>query len=284
VRAIHVDCRATHAPCGFGRPGNSSEPRLAFETWQKYLTVTYGRLAASAGNDGGEEISRGELEALFLKHTYLASVARLLVCASLSKRKTTTALRDVAGEVLSGRFFESQGLANLVENDFFQWVRRAKAEAILAPIWERIIAQILSYDLGHLGEDVLKGVYQELVDPKDRHDLGEYYTPDWLCELVVGELMPPTGFVSILDPTCGSGSFLRAAIAHLLRANVNGSDAMRLQRVLESVVGIDVHPLAVTISRATYVLALGPLVKAAKRPVPFIDLHSLHLSCRARVL
>ena len=97
--------------------------------------------------------------------------------------------------------------------------------------------------------------------------MGEYYTPDWLCELVVAELMPPTGFVSILDPTCGSGSFLRAAIAHLLRANGNGSDASRLQRVLESVVGIDVHPLAVTISRATYVLALGPLVKAAKRPV-----------------
>ena len=139
--------------------GSSSEPRLAFETWQKYLTVTYGRLAASGENNEGEEISRGELEALFLKHTYLASVARLLVWASLSKGKTTAALRDVAGEVLSGRFFESQGLANLVENDFFQWVRRVKAEAILAPIWERIIAQILSYDLGHLGEDVLKGVY-----------------------------------------------------------------------------------------------------------------------------
>lgn len=31
--------------------------------------------------------------------------------------------------------------------------------------------------------------------------------------------------------------------------------------------GIDIHPVAVTISRATYVLALGPLVRAARKPI-----------------
>jgi len=245
----------------------SSEPRLAFETWQKYLTVTYGRLAGATENGRSEDLPSAELETLFLKHTYLASVARLLVWASLSKGKTAEALRDVADAVLSGRFFESRGLANLVENDFFQWVRRPKVESKLAPVWERIIDQMLTYNLGHLGEDVLKGVYQELVDPKDRHDLGEYYTPDWLCERIADELLPGSGFVRVLDPACGSGSFLRAAIAHFMRANPDGSDASRLAQVLDSVVGIDVHPLAVTISRATYLLALGPLARAARRPI-----------------
>ncbi len=71
----------------------------------------------------------------------------------------------------------------------------------------------------------------------------------------------------MLDPTCGSGSFLRAAISHLLNANLKGSDSVRLQSVLDHVVGIDIHPLAVTISRATYLLALGPLIKGTKRPI-----------------
>ena len=235
----------------------ASELRLAFETWQKYLTVTYGRLSGSGENGQSEDLPFAEIETLFLKHTYLASVARLLVWASLSKGKTTDALRDVAAEVLSGRFFESRGLANLVENDFFQWVRRPKIDTKLAPVWERIIDQILTYDLDHLGEDVLKGVYQELVDPKDRHDLGEYYTPDWLCERIASELLPKSGFARVLDPACGSGSFLRAAISHFVHGNPDGSDASRLAQVLDSVVGIDVHPLAVTISRATYLLALG---------------------------
>lgn len=250
-----------------------SEPRLAFETWQKYLTVTYGRLteAPSENEDEAlkerEGITASDLEVLFLKHTYLASVARLLIWASLSRGKSKGAFREVAMEVLSGQFFESQGLANLVEDDFFQWVRRPRAEGILAPVWERIIASILTYDLAHLNEDVLKGVYQELVDPKDRHDLGEYYTPDWLCERIVSEILPKKGFVSVLDPTCGSGSFLRAAITHLLHANPNGSDSVRLQSILDHIVGIDIHPLAVLIARTTYLLALGQLIKSSRRPI-----------------
>lgn len=59
------------------------EPRLAFETWQKYLTVTYGSLPESAEKDNGpsrdSEPRVSELELLFLKHTYLASIARFLV-------------------------------------------------------------------------------------------------------------------------------------------------------------------------------------------------------------
>jgi N-6 DNA Methylase len=208
-----------------------------------------------------------DLLRLFLKHTYLASLARLLIWASLSKGKTTMTLRETAKEILSGQFFEEQGIENLVEDDFFQWVRRPKAENVLAPVWERTLSQLGTYDLPHLNQDVLKGIYQELVDPKDRHDLGEYYTPDWLCERVVTELLPATGFVSVLDPSCGSGSFLRAAISHLLKANSSGSDVIRLQQILENVVGIDIHPLAVIIARATYLLAIRSLVKVSNRPI-----------------
>jgi hypothetical protein len=230
--------------------GQSPEPRLAFDTWQRYLTVTYGQLADQESDD---------LLRLFLKHTYLASLARLLIWASLSKGKTTTTLRETAKDILSGRFFEEQRIENIVEDDFFHWLRRAKAEAILAPVWERILSQLGTYDLALLNQDILKGVYQELVDPKDRHDLGEYYTPDWLCERIVAELLPAEGFVSVLDPSCGSGSFLRASITHLLNANPHG-----LRHILENVVGIDIHPLAVIIARATYLLAIRSVVKASK--------------------
>lgn len=242
------------------RVGSQKEPQTAFDTWRRYLTVTYGTLDSKAG---------AHLEALFLKHSYLASVARLLIWAALSKGKTgTKTLRDVARSVLSGEYFRAERrIDNLVEDDFFQWVRRPQAQEILAPVWERTIDQLLTYDLDSLNQDIFKGVYQQLVDPEDRHDLGEYYTPDWLCERIITEMLPKEGFPSVLDPTCGSGSFLRAAIAHVLAANPDGGDATRLRKVLDSIVGIDIHPLAVTIAKATYLLAVRDLVKATNRPI-----------------
>src|SRR5262249_41745952 len=45
------------------------------------------------------------------------------------------------------------------------------------------------------------------------------------------------------------------------------TDSDQLAKVLDHVVGIDIHPLAVIIARATYVLAIGPLVRRAKRPI-----------------
>ncbi|MGO9093655.1 MAG: Eco57I restriction-modification methylase domain-containing protein [Bryobacteraceae bacterium] len=242
------------------------EPALAFLNWQRYLTVTYGSLPKSGDEDqDATEIS--DIEELFLKHTYLASIARLMIWASLSKGESTESYREIAHGVLCGEYFRARGLANLVEEDFFQWIRSGEAERICEQIWERVVAQIETYDLSRLDQDVLKTVYQELVDPKDRHDLGEYYTPDWLCERIVAELLPKRGYVKTLDPTCGSGGFLRAAITHFLRCDPGAPDDVRLQSILEHVVGIDVHPLAVTIAKATYILALGRLVKAARRPI-----------------
>lgn len=253
----------------WSKASDEPEPRVAFETWQRYLTVTYGKLAESPTRtteiESGVEIS--ELEDLFLRHTYLSSIARLLIWAALSQGKTSQSLREVAKSVLSGDFFKSKRLANLVDDDFFHWIRNTQAEEILASSWERILSHLLEYDLARLSQDVLKGVYQQLIDPKDRHDLGEYYTPDWLCERIVVELLPKQGYKTVLDPSCGSGSFLRAAIAHFIEHNTSGSDADRLKAILSSVNGVDIHPVAVTISRATYVLALGPLVKAARKPI-----------------
>ena len=95
---------------GLGESQRGAGVKLAFETWQRYLTVTYGRLAetATAQKDAetGQEIS--ELENLFLRHTYLASIARLLIWASLSQGKGNDDLRKIAKDVLTGRYFQSK--------------------------------------------------------------------------------------------------------------------------------------------------------------------------------
>lgn len=233
--------------------GSHPEAKLAFDTWGRYLSITYGSLPSGEGP-------------LFLKHTYLASLARLLTWAALDPKTSDEPYAEVAQKVLSGDYFRQWQIDNMEDKDFFQWVHFPEAQSILAAFWERVLIQLHEYDVSRISEDVLKGAYQELVDPQDRHDLGEYYTPDWLCGQVVEALIPDEpGFPSVIDPTCGSGSFLRAAIAHLLETNKDRSKEERLRGILEGVVGIDIHPLAVTVARCTYLIAIRDLLGNTNR-------------------
>ena len=118
------------------------------------------------------------------------------------------------------------------------------------------------FDFSDVDEDILKGVYQELIDLDTRKRLGEYYTPDWLCERIVQEFdFKETD--RILDPACGSGSFLRAVIDKLKCDFPNAE----IESINDQVHGIDIHPLSVQIAKTTTLLALGKEVKNAKRPI-----------------
>ena len=64
----------------------------------------------------------------------------------------------------------------------------------------------------------------------------------------------------VLDPACGSGTFLFHAIRNFL-AEAKDADmdpAMRAVEVCAHVAGMDIHPVGVIIARVTYLLALAP--------------------------
>jgi len=164
--------------------------------------------------------------------------------------------------MLDGSIFQKRNIANFVDDDFFHWVTGDQSFRNLRKAFRLIAQEISRFDFTAVDEDVLKGVYQELIDLDTRHALGEYYTPDWLCERIVGEFTFAPGD-AILDPACGSGSFLRAAI-HRIRELHPGSS---VEDVNDMVYGIDIHPLSVQIAKTTLLLALGKGVIAAKRPI-----------------
>lgn len=223
-----------------------SELRVAYEQWSRFLSIAYGQFDNSPK--------------LFLVHTYLSVFAKFIAYSVLSKETATD--DDTIRGVLSGRIFDRLNVERFIEDDFFHWVEGDEFIALLRPMFRELGRQIDAYDFAEVREDILKGVYQELIDLETRHALGEYYTPDWLCERMLEEL-PLERTSSLLDPACGSGSFLRAAIARL-RDQFPDVGAEKLS---EQVVGIDIHPLSVLIAKTTVLLSLGDSVRRARRPV-----------------
>ena len=98
-----------------------------------------------------------------------------------------------------------------------------------------------------------------MIDAETRHRLGEYYTPDWLAQRMIEQNVADPLNERVLDPACGSGTFLFWAVRHVLAtADKEGlSNREALELVVNRVSGIDLHPVVVTLARVTYLLAIG---------------------------
>ena len=198
---------------------------------------------------GSADVSDDEM---FVRHSYLCQFAKILAFAV---RFGVGDIWQKMEGILDGKAFAILGFSNVGEQDFFSWVLAPEIRSRTLEVFSHIGASLAVYDLRHINEDLLKQLYQNLVEPETRHELGEFYTPDWLAELTLREIGFHPG-QSLLDPACGSGTFLFTAIRLLVEQGMTGQKLVNF--VLENVMGMDVHPLAVTIARINYMLAILP--------------------------
>ena len=239
----------------------------------------------------------------FAIHTYFSflvkAIARLVLERYAGGHLGTTPLTVLAnleGDALKrelerledGGISRTLGLMNLLEGDFFSWYLQAWSPEVQDAL-HLTISRLAEYNPATIEEDpfaardLLKKLYHYLLPRELRHDLGEYYTPDWLAERVLTQLNEPTyqmpkGSSSsaklipahrLLDPGCGSGTFLILAIRtikeHCARQGLSEADT--LDYVLDNVVGIDLNPLAVMAARVNYLLAIADLIPYRRTPI-----------------
>lgn len=193
-----------------------------------------------------------DTDELFIEHTLLVNSAEIIAHAVLG-----LAVEAIPpASLLSGQRFDESGIYGVVEPDFFDWIVEVEGGETFVRTLARRLAR---FDWSNVEQDVLKVLYESIIGADTRKRLGEYYTPDWLAEAVVAESVVEPLTTRVLDPACGSGTFLFHAVRAYIRAGEQQGQALPdlLEGVTRHVLGMDLHPVAVTLARVTYLLAIG---------------------------
>ena len=226
---------------------------------------------------------------LFAVHTYYAIFMKMLaaeIVSSFSPLGTSTLqklisaptsakLQNELRHLEQGGIWSQLGIRNFLEGDLFSWYldawneKCADAVRAMTQALDQFDPTTLSVDPAE-SRDLLKQLYQQLFPKSVRHDLGEYYTPDWLAELVLDELgYDGNPDKRLLDPACGSGTFLVMALNRVKtwydehRHECGFGEDELLGKILHNIIGFDLNPLAVMAARTNYLMALRELLRHA---------------------
>jgi len=150
----------------------------------------------------------------------------------------------------------------------------------------KVLLKFDSYCLAYVDRDVWKEVYQDYLEEGERQKLGGFVTPDELVSLIVNltgynEDQNDLCHMNVLDPACGSGTFLVEAISRLqkhLEKNMPchyekeladwETAARKLNMILHNIVGIDIHPFATFLTTVNIFFQIVELYAVVRRNDP----------------
>ena len=219
--------------------------------WQDLLQVALGKDAATAGD---------ESDWLFIRHTYITS----LIAVIMQQRLLGDVARYAAERpdaLLKGQILaEESDLHGIIDADLFTWPTEVGESTYL-----REIARVAEwFDWTQNTTEVAPTLYQNVITQEERKRLGEYYTPRWLAKEITETVVDDPLNQRVLDPSCGSGTFIETAIERILSHAGELSRTETLKKLQENVVGIDIHPVAVQLAKATWVMAAADTIRAAR--------------------
>ena len=232
---------------------NRDHPTVAVKRklWRELLQVAIGQNAVD---------DSPRYDDLYLRHTYLTALVGVIVQAhfgiDVARYADTEPENLLNGEILR----QHTGLKGITESDLFTWPLETGQHDYL----RAIARQVAKFHWQDNPDDLAATLYQNTITADERKRMGEYYTPSWLAQAITDELITDPASARVLDPSCGSGTFLAAAVRHLIAHAGDLTPGEQLAKLQENIVGIDLHPVAVQLAKATWVIASRSVIMAAR--------------------
>lgn len=237
-----------------GKEWPPADPSILFADSRKALDRLYDRVSGKrsteiqknlwleqlrgSGNHPQNDVDQAEL---FVTHTALTLIARLISGAAVPRGR-----RADQTPLLEGYVCWCSVAPDILDN------------------MKRIIDR---YDWGANQGDLLRKLYSGMVGTTHRKIYGEYYTPDWLAEKICQDVIDD-GYIKeqvdlfrsgkpingVMDPACGSGTFLFHAGKRLMNSKPVQEAHLEQDEIVDfaskMICGMDIHPVAIEMAFA----------------------------------
>ena len=136
----------------------------------------------------------------------------------------------------------------------------------------RVLYQLSRFNFADVDSDLIGTIYNTYVERPEKKQKGQYYTPPEIVRYILDE----SGYLSgpgiigpnkrLIDPACGSGTFLVEAARRLVAAYgaVEQTPPRQLiDRVRDNLYGFDLNPFACYLAEVNLLIQVLDLVKLA---------------------
>lgn len=178
-------------------------------------------------------------------------------------------LFDVASEELSEIY------NRLYSRQIFDWELDSNSEDLNGVV-KKTFWHLNHFDFSAVDRDLLGHLYERHLPPEERKELGEFYTPTSVVDMILDRVgYTPDNPIDqpehdLLDPACGSGTFLVRAAGRLLERldnrNVPPEEAIDIMQ--DRLWGFDLNPFACHITEMNLLFQVIDLYREVKESNP----------------
>src|SRR5437660_396759 len=152
---------------GPGSPTYALALKNLTESWQRVATEEDVALKLKLWTSNMSIVYGAEPPAeAFLDQTYLVTLVKLLIYLRMSRTNAVDS-KGISG-ALTGEYFASSGITNLIEEDYFSWILTEKIVSRSVNLGILLARELLHYDTTSVDEDLFKEIYQTIVKQAER--------------------------------------------------------------------------------------------------------------------
>lgn len=198
----------------------------------------------------------------YVGELYILTLAKLIAANIVTESALVSNNAELIS-ILDGTFFLNRGIENFVEYDYFGWLNKPPHISGLVGIASSIQQKLQTYEFRFLKpEDIFGPLLAQLAKSNQRILLGQEWTPAWLAEKIVTELVvsfPQGKPWRLVDICCGSGTFIVEVISRRIKTLPSGlPKEEQIRELCQAIYGFDIDPLAVLLAKIAWLIAVRP--------------------------